>query len=398
LNKLRAAENRGKIMDIIKKRIGIVGGGQLGKMMILEAKRLGLFVAVLDRSADCPAFSICDLFIEGNLDDPKGYYELSKQVDVITYEWENINAGVLETLEKEGHVIYPSAKALKTIQNKNLQKTALLNNKIPVPGFSSVAGINDIREHGKPGKFGYPLMLKTVSGGYDGKGNALIENADDIEKAYRKLGSGQKELMVEEYIDFEKEISVIACRGINGKKVFYPAAENTHVNSILDVTVVPADIDTAIKEKAIDIANMVMSVFEGVGTFCVEMFVTKKGDIYVNEVAPRPHNSGHYTIEACFANQFENHIRAIIGLPFGDTSLIMPSAVMVNLLGESDGNARLLGLEEAYLDPNIHVHIYGKSKQKKGRKMGHYTVVGKTAEDTTQRAHDLKNILRIIGE
>jgi len=384
-------------MDIINKKIGIVGGGQLGKMMILEAKRLGLYTAVLDPVPDCPAHSISDLHIVGDLTDPSGYEELSRHVDVITYEWENISTDALESLENEGHKIYPSVNALKIIQNKNSQKTALKNNGIPVPHFKLVAGTDEIRDAGESGDFGYPLMLKTTTGGYDGKGNALIKSHADIESAFGQLGSGKKELMVEQYIDFEKEISVIACRGIDGEKVIYPVAENIHVNSILDTTIVPADIDRTVYEKATDITDKVMTVFEGVGTFCIEMFVTKPGDIYVNEVAPRPHNSGHYTIEACHANQFENHIRAITGLPFGDTSLMMP-VVMVNLLGESDGSAKLLGLPEAYRDPKVHVHIYGKSESKKGRKMGHYTVVGNTAEDTLHRARNLKKILRIVGE
>ena len=174
-------------------------------------------------------------------------------------------------------------------------------------------------------------------------------------------------------------------------------SENTHVNTILDTTIVPADITEETGNKAAEIANKVMSVFDGVGTFCTEMFLTAGGDIYVNEVAPRPHNSGHYTIEGCFANQFENHIRAIIGLPFGDTGLIAPT-VMVNLLGESDGPARLLGLDEAYIDKNIHVHFYGKSESKTGRKMGHYTVVGKTLENAINRAQDFRKVIRIIGE
>jgi len=384
-------------MDVIQKRIGIVGGGQLGKMMILEAKRLGFYVAVLDPAADCPAHSICDLHIVADFDDPKGYVELSNHADVITYEFEHINAGALEKLEKEGHLIYPSVTALKTIQNKNSQKIALNNNKIPVPRFSLVANIDEIRASGHPEKFGYPLMLKTTTGGYDGKGNALIKTEDDIEHAFRQLGSGAKELMVEEFIDFEKEISIIACRGINGEKVVYPVAENTHKNSILDVTTVPAEIDKMQSDKAAEIANKVMSVFEGVGTFCIEMFVTKQGEIYVNEVAPRPHNSGHYTIEGCYANQFENHIRAIVCLPFGCTDLITPT-VMVNLIGESDGNAKLIGLEEAYNDPTVHIHYYGKSESKVGRKMGHYTVIGKTVQDTAQRAINLKNVVRVIGE
>ena len=384
-------------MEIIKKRIGIVGGGQLGKMMILEAKRLGFYVAVLDPTADCPAHSICDLHIVADFDDPKGYKELSNHADVITYEFEHINADALEKLEKEGHLIYPSVTALKTIQNKNSQKIALNCSNIPVPRFALTASTDDIRECGKPENFGYPMMLKTTTGGYDGKGNALIKTENEIENAFSRLGSGAKELMVEEYIDFSREISIIACRGIDGEKVVYPVAENTHKNSILDVTVVPADIDNNVSIIAADIANKVMSVFEGVGTFCIEMFVTKSDKIYVNEVAPRPHNSGHYTIEGCFANQFENHIRAIVGLPFGCTDLRTPT-VMVNLIGESDGAAKLIGLEEAYHDPTVHIHIYGKSESKVGRKMGHYTVVGDSAKNAVFRAKNLKNEIRVIGE
>jgi len=240
-------------------------------------------------------------------------------------------------------------------------------------------------------------MLKTTTGGYDGKGNSLIRNEAETGEAFNILGGGAVELMIEEYIKFDKEISVIACRGINGEKFIYPVAENIHINSILDTTIVPAGINAETREKALTIANKVASVFKGVGTFCVEMFVTGSGDIFVNEVAPRPHNSGHYTIEGCFANQFENHIRAITGLPFGDTSLITP-VVMVNLLGESDGPAKLLGLEEAYRDPNVHVHYYGKGESRAGRKMGHFTVIDKTTEKAQQRAGELKKILRVTGE
>ena len=384
-------------METINKKIGIVGGGQLGKMMILEAKRLGFYVSVLDPEASCPAHSICDHLIIAGLDDPKGYKELSKHADVITYEWENINADALENLENDGFTIYHPVKVLKELQNKYTQNTVLSRNGIPVPGFKQVFSTDDIKEAGKTENFGYPLMLKTTTDGYDGKGTFLIKSKNDVENAFRQLGSGVKGLMAEKFIDFEKEISLLACRGIGGEKVIYPIAENTHINSILDTTIVPAGIDANVYRKAIDIGNKLMSVLEFVGTFCIEMFVSKQGDVYVNEIAPRPHNSGHYTIEACFANQFENHIRAIVGLPFGDVSLRSPT-VMVNLLGESNGNAKLLGLEEAYNDPNIHVHIYGKKQSKTGRKMGHYTVVGNTIDDTVKRAQELKSTIRIIGE
>jgi len=381
-------------MNISDKKIGIVGGGQLGKMMILEAKRLGFYVVVLDPSSDCPAHSICDLHIVGAFDDEKGYMELANRVDVITYEFEHINTTVLEKLEKAGHTVYPSVKALKAIQDKLTQKTALFDSHIPVPRFAEVKTPGQIAQYGKEENFGYPLMLKAATGGYDGKGNVLVKSKEEIDEAIKVLGSGAKKLMVEEFIDFDKEISIIACRGIDGSKAIYPVAENTHINSILDTTVVPADINEAISKKASMIADNVMSVFEGVGTFCIEMFVSKNGEIYVNEVAPRPHNSGHYTIEACFANQFENHIRAIVGLPIGDTSLQTP-AVMINLIGQNDGKATLFGLEEAYRHPNVHIHLYGKKESKTDRKMGHYTVVDNDINKAKDLANKLRNIISV---
>jgi len=384
-------------VDILNKKIGIAGGGQLGKMMILEAKRLGFYVVILDPDETCPAHSICDHHIIADLNDPQGYIDLANQTDVITYEWENINADALENLEKKGHLIYHPVSTLKSIQDKYTQNCNLESNGIRVPGFKKVTTTDEITEIGKPENFGYPLMLKTTTGGYDGKGTALIKTEADIENAFKQLGNGIKGLMVEEFVEFEKEISIIACRNTKGENVIYPIAENTHENSILDTTIVPARISKEVSDKAIDIGNKVIAAFKFIGTFCIEMFVTKQGDVFVNEIAPRPHNSGHYTIEGCFANQYENHIRAIVGLPLGDVSLKNP-AVMINLLGQSDGNAKLLGLEEAYKDKNTHVHVYGKNKSKIGRKMGHFTVIGETVEETLDRANKLKNVLRFVGE
>jgi 5-(carboxyamino)imidazole ribonucleotide synthase len=370
----------------MNKRIGIIGGGQLGKMMILEAKRLGLYIAVLDPAKDCPAHSICDELIVAALDDVAAFKKLASKVDVITYEWELINVPALKILEAEGHAIYPSAGSLEIIQDKFLQNMALKEAGIPTPDFKKIHSVADLGVG----------MLKTTKGGYDGKGTALIRTEADIEAAYAALGGGKKELMLEEFVDFEKEISVIACRAIDSTKVIYPIAENIHTNSILDTTIVPAGISAETESKALSAAGKVMEVFEGVGTFCIEMFVTKGGEVLVNEVAPRPHNSGHYTIEGCIANQFENHIRAIVGLPFGSVSLISPT-VMVNLLGESDGASKLLGLEQAYLDPNLRVHLYGKPESKTARKMGHFTVVDETTEGAIARAQKAREILRVVG-
>ena len=383
-------------MSVIKKRIGIVGGGQLGKMMILEAKRLGFFVAIVDPTADCPAHSISDVHIVGGLDEAKAINELAKLVDVITYESEHINTDALEALEKEGHIIYPSVKSLQCIQNKFLQKQALKRSGLPVPKFEKVASVAEIKALADS-DFGYPIMLKATTGGYDGKGNALIRSEAELESAFKALGGGSIELMAEAFVDFAKEISLIACRGVAGTKVLYPLAENIHKNSILDISIVPARVSERAIKKAEEITDKIMDVFEGVGIFCAELFLTAEEEIYVNEVAPRPHNSGHYTIEGCFASQFENHIRAIVGLPFGCTELISPT-VMVNLLGESDGEANLLGAEEAYLHPNVKIHLYGKFASKTARKMGHFTVRDKSLEAALSRAEGLKKIVRIVGE
>ena len=382
--------------DTIRKRIGIVGGGQLGKMMILEAKRLGFYVTTLDPTRDCPSHSISDEHIVADFGDSQAYIELAGKSDVITYEFEHINAEVLDDLARKGHTIYPSVASLKVIQNKYTQNLRLQENGVPVPRFALVDSVAAIKELDAGQSFGYPMMLKTTLGGYDGKGNALIRREEDAEEAFRFLGGGEREVMAEEFIDFEKEISIVACRGIDGSRVVYPVAENSHKNSILDVTIVPARVPGQVVGEATRIAERVMEAFEGVGAFCVEMFAAAGCGIYVNEVAPRPHNSGHYTIEGCFANQFENHIRAITGLPFGNVGLRQP-CVMVNLLGESDGSSRLTGLKEAYADPNIHVHFYGKTESKTGRKMGHLTAVGSTVESALARAEQARETVRVVG-
>jgi len=385
-------------MNTIDKKIGIVGGGQLGKMMILEAKRLGFYVAVLDPGSDCPSKSICDKLITSDLSDPEGYIELSKHADVITYEWENISISALETLENRGIPVFHTVRTLKEIQNKHAQKLILQKNGIAVPRFRKVSTADDIKDAGRKENFGYPLMLKTTTGGYDGKGTALIKIENDINTAFEQLGSGAVELMVEEFVDFDKEISLVICRArtASPSHVFFPIAENIHVNSILDTTIVPARISKETTDKAYEIGNKLMSVLEFTGTFCIEMFAAKNGEVYVNEIAPRPHNSGHYTIEACFANQFENHIRAITGLPLGETSLQTP-AVMINLIGQSNGPAKLHGLEQAYSYPNVHIHLYGKKESKAGRKMGHYTVIDKDAKKAIELANKLRDTIKVTG-
>ena len=384
-----------KDMHTLNKRIGIIGGGQLGKMMILEAKRLGFYVITLDPTPDCPSHSISDEHIVAEFDDDDAIVALASKVDVVTYEFEHIGVSGLQRAVDQGYTVYPSVESLRIIQDKYTQNQRLQEEGVPLPKFRKVTCTEDIYQVGE--EYGYPMMLKATRGGYDGKGNALIKTKDNVEEAYASLGLGAVPLMIEEFIPFDLEVSIIACRGIDGSRRIYPVAENTHFHSILDTSIVPARISSDIAEKAKAIGEQVMEIFTGVGTFCVELFVCGE-NIFVNEVAPRPHNSGHYTIEGTFANQFENHIRAITGLALGSVDLIQPT-VMVNLLGvESDGKTVVEGLEETYARfPNVHAHVYGKLESKIDRKMGHYTVVSQDLESAIREADLVKGILKIKG-
>lgn len=383
-------------MKNIEKKIGIIGGGQLGKMMIQEAKKMGFYITVLDPTLKCPAHTLVDEHIVANFDDETAIRLLASKSDVITYEFEHIGADILETLENEGVKVYPTAKSLKIIQNKYSQKSLLLKNNIPMPEFTSVETSNDIKNAGE--KYGYPFLLKSCTGGYDGKGNFVIHNENEINEGFKALGSGKIPLMAEKFFPFTMEISVLACRGINGEIEVYPVAENIHHDNILFETRVPANISEETSKKAMELAKSVMEIFEGVGMFCVEMFVDKDGNVALNEVAPRPHNSGHYTIEACMTSQFEQHIRAVSGLPLGSSKLIMPT-VMRNLLGEEgfNGNATVEGADEALSIKGVYLHIYGKEKSVPKRKMGHLTVISDTLEEAAEKAKKAYDFIKIKG-
>ncbi|WZL73697.1 5-(carboxyamino)imidazole ribonucleotide synthase [Clostridiaceae bacterium 35-E11] len=383
--------------NFISKKVGIIGGGQLGKMMVNEASKMGIYTVVLDPYEDCPAGYLANEIIIGKFDDKMALEELAKRVDVLTCEFEHISAEALKHLENEGFVVYPRAKSLEIIQNKYNQKMELQKHNIPIGRFLKVDRLENIEEVGQ--EFGYPLMLKSALGGYDGKGNSLIRCKEDIERAFIELKGNLVPLYVEKYISFVKEISVLCCRGINGEIKVYPVAENVHKESILFETSVPAKITHENEEKAIEIAKKVCEIFEDVGMFCVEMFLTENGEVLVNEVAPRPHNSGHYTIEGCITSQFENHIRAIVGLPLGKTDLLRP-AVMKNILGEEgyEGSPLVMGVYEALSIEGVSLHIYGKRVTKPQRKMGHLTVVAQTLEKAMERAEKANAFVRIISK
>lgn len=384
-------------MNILSKKIGIIGGGQLGKMMILDAKRLGFYCATLDPTKHCPSHSISDAHIIAPFNDRDALRQLAEMTDVLTYEFEHIDAEFLNILEDEGYTIYPSPKALLKIQDKYEQNKMLKSAGIPIPDFKKITSIDELKDYVKDR--GFKGMLKSRLGGYDGKGNYLIRSESDVEEAYATLGSNGSPIMVEEFIPFVMEVSVLATRGIKGDIVIYPVGENLHKNSILDETIVPARVSGEVHKKAHDIAWKVMEVFEGVGMFCVELFVTEDGSVLVNEVAPRPHNSGHYTIEGCLTSQFEQHIRAITGLPLGHVELLGP-CVMKNLLGQEGefGKTRVEGLVECLSEPELKLHLYGKEETKAFRKMGHLTVLSSSIEEALEKVRRGYSQIKIMAE
>ena len=378
-------------------KIGIIGGGQLGKMMILEAKKMGFYVSILDPDPNCPAHTLVDNHIVAGLKDRDGILKLAEISDIVTYEIEHINVDALFEVEKTGKPVYPTPQSLKVIQDKLTQKQALLDAGVAAPDFMEVKSPSDITKAGET--FGYPMMLKARLGGYDGRGNFMVKSAGCAEEAFKALNGDTTPLMIDRFVNFDMEISVLACRGKDGAIAVYPVAQNEHREEVLYETRVPANIDAATSDAAMEVARKVMDVFGGVGMFCVEMFVEKGGRVLVNEIAPRPHNSGHYSIEGCFASQFENHVRAVCGLPLGDTSLIMPS-VMRNILGEPghDGPAFVQGAEDVLAIPGAALHIYGKQETKAKRKMGHITVISGTLEDAVQKAGKAHDSLKMISK
>ncbi|MBC2174000.1 5-(carboxyamino)imidazole ribonucleotide synthase [Listeria booriae] len=345
--------------------IGIIGGGQLGRMMALAAKAMGYKVIVLDPTVDAPCAQVADEQIVANYTDLNALKELAEKSDVVTYEFENVDNDALHSIENSVRI--PQGSELLSItQDRILEKAYLESLNINLAPYAVIVDRDDIEQH--INSLGYPAVLKTTQGGYDGKGQYVIQSEEDIDKAVELLRFGT--CVLEAWIPFEREVSVIVARNSEGQIETFPVAENDHKNNILHTTVVPAALDEESIHEAEAIAVKLAEYLHLEGVLAVEMFVTGSGAIYVNELAPRPHNSGHYTIEACNISQFTQHIRAIVGLPLLKPELLCP-AMMVNILGQ-----HVDGVNEVLAEhPDWFVHYYGKQEAKIDRKMGHITVL-----------------------
>jgi 5-(carboxyamino)imidazole ribonucleotide synthase len=372
-------------------RIGLIGGGQLGRMMVKAAKRLGCTCVVLDPMPGSPAAQVAGHQIVGDHSDPGRLRELAEACDVVTFELEDVETAALVALEAEGHTILPRPHLLATIQDKYSQKRFLSEAGIPTSEFVDIP--TPSRELFE--RFGYPLVQKARRGGYDGRGVAIMHGPDEFDQ-HLPVPS-----YVERFVDAEKEIAVIVARSLAGECRAYPAVEmRFHPDgNVLDFLVAPANVSADIAARAEALAIDTVNALEGVGVFGIEMFLDRKGELLVNEVAPRTHNSGHHTIEACVTDQFEQHLRAILGLPLGATRQLAP-ATMVNLLGEPGyaGRPVIVGLRAALQIPGVCLHIYGKAVTRPGRKMGHVTVVDETIEAACAKAQRIKRIIRIKGD
>ncbi len=360
--------------------IGIIGGGQLGRMIAISAKVMGFFVAVLDPTPNSPCGQVADIEITANYDDLEAIKELASVSDVITYEFENIDYEALTWLEENANLPQGS-HLLKITQDRGTEKSAIQEIGLQVAPFRLVEDQEQLAEAVE--EIGFPSVLKTCRGGYDGKGQFVLKQKEDIELAGRLLASGG--CILEAWVPFQKEVSVIVTRNPAGEVKAFPVAENIHVENILHQSIVPARISEIRETKAKEMAMKLASEFQLVGTLAVEMFVTEDGEIYINELAPRPHNSGHYSIDACETSQFEQHVRSVCNWPLGETTLLRP-VVMTNILGE---HVQPL-LEKVSQLSNVKVHLYGKAEAKVKRKMGHVTVLGQTVEEALKKSDSLQ--------
>lgn len=373
--------------------IGIIGGGQLGKMLAHEACRMSFKVIVLDPTPGCPASKIADEQIVADFKDEEAIMRLAEKCDVLTYEIELANSTALKQLEARNYPVRPAPETLRIIQNKYRQKSFLKKHGVAVPEFALVE--SEAQLQALCDRFEYPAVLKATEDSYDGRGNFVIKSKADIEKAYRYFGG--REIMLEKFVRFSHELSMMVARNPSGQIESFPVAENVHDRGILDTTIAPARVSRQVEAKAKKLAEKAMKVLHDAGIFGIEMFVTKKGEVMVNEIAPRVHNSGHYTNEACSVSQFEQHLRAVLDLPLAKPELLSP-ACMVNILGPEgfEGLYAVEGLKSAMKVPGVALYIYGKQTSKPRRKLGHITATGRTASEAVVRAAKARKSIKLV--
>jgi len=375
------------LVGVMTKILGIVGGGQLGMMITEAAKKMPEHISkiiVLDPTENCPAAQVGAEQIIADFKDKDAIVDLANKSDIITYEIESGDSDVLKSVEKHAE-INPSPETLRIIQDKFLQKSFLLENDIPVPEFVKIERIEDIKEGLK--NFGYPALLKARRDAYDGRGNFKISSEDEIQKAFDYFKG--RNLLLEKFIPFKMEVSVIASRNTKGQIKTYPLVENIHEENILRETIAPARVTEKVTKKAEQIAEKTMTVLKGAGTFGIEMFVTQDDNIVINEIAPRVHNSGHHTLQSSETSQFEQHLRAILGLELGNTKLIH-NTIMYNILGTKgfEGEYKSITLSES----NVYLKMYRKQISKPLRKLGHFNLVAKNGETVEQLLEKLKTL------
>lgn len=361
--------------------IGFLGAGQLARMSALQAFRYGMQVAVFsDRPEDEPVQFMTPHSYSGSFSDVDSMIDFARKCDVITLENEFIDSEILKELRERSETpIYPSPESFALIENKRIEKETFEQAGIPVTPYKVVSGLEDLKSFGET--HGWPYLLKSSKGGYDGYGNKTVSNQDEALGAFDQLGGNKgHEILAEAFVDFTHELAVQVARNETGH-VIYPCCETVQENHICVAVKSPAPVPEHIREKAGELALKATEAIDGKGIFAFEFFLTTSGDVLLNESAPRPHNSGHYTIEGCITSQFENHVRAVCGLPLGAAEMIEPAAVMINLLGTQNRNAEVEHALDALSEQNGHLHSYGKIQSKTGRKMAHYTLLGEDAEE-----------------
>ncbi len=376
-------------------KLGILGGGQLGKMLLTETRKFDIQTAVLDPNPDAPGQFACNHFTQGSLQDFDTVYNFGKKMDVLTFEIELINVEALEQLEKDGVIVFPSSKTIKTIQNKAVQKLFYQDHNIPTASFSRFAYVHEIETALAHDSLSLPFVWKSAQFGYDGKGVKVIKDKRDL----KDLPEG--ECIVEEKVNFKNELAVIVARNPSGEIKTYPVVEmefHPEANQV-EYVICPARISEEVAKKARTVALKVSEAFEHVGLLAVELFQTQEDEILVNEVAPRPHNSGHYSIEASYTSQFEQHIRAILDLPLGNTDSKV-AGVMVNLVGAEgyEGEVTYENIEKVLKMDGVTPHIYGKKITRPFRKMGHITIVDESISVARQTAQEVKNSIKVISK